>query len=202
VTLIGKLADGAPIMQAGNLFNTPLGHQIYVFDRSLYTDRGYLVGPITFQPAAAADFSTNLKWMRPPTHLLYTAGFDTWLLANGAGYETPAPGTAPVPFTSGTFCLSDGELSNPIMEPVQFNTNGTLIFTGSNANAIHVNITRGNGFFTGSFLDPASNLRVPFYGLLYQNQVSPGGAGYFIDPVVSGTSLTGTSLSGRAVLTP
>ena len=52
-SVTGKLADGAAVTYSGKIFNTPFGHQLFLFDASLYNQLGFLGGAIAFPPRAS-----------------------------------------------------------------------------------------------------------------------------------------------------
>jgi hypothetical protein len=196
VTLVGKLADGSPFTYSSFIVSAPVGHQVLVFDSNLYKKKGLVVGPITFEPLSDTDCDGVLQWSRPAIPgSFYPQGFNTTLDLGGAHYLKPLKGSAPLPFLSGTFTLSDGGLAAPISVSVILPgaPHNTLGF-GSNDNNLKLSINLKTGGFAGSFTLPSTKKPIPFSGMLYQNVNNPGAEGFFISPILSGTSLSGNVL--------
>jgi len=208
--LSGKLADGTPFTYATFVASGPDGHQILIFDSTLYKSKGLVAGPVTFEQLTDSDCDGILQWIKPAgaSRTSYPLGFNTLLDLGGAKYIQPVRNNPPIPISTGTFTLSDGTLAAPDSEQVVLTTHDTLIFTGPNPNKIKVTINGTAGSFSGSFIDPMSNTSVPFSGLLYQNAATPGAEGFFLGPVTNGTTargvpiLSGTTVSGDVTLLP
>jgi hypothetical protein len=197
-TLKGKLADGTTVTYSTFIASGPNGHQIYVYDNSLYSKKGLLAGILTFEHRLDSDADGMMEWVHPAvTGDLYPQAFNTLLDADASKYIPPQTDTPALPLLTGTLSLSDGGLSSTDDEPILLTTQNTLLFEGANPNGITVTIDAAKGSFSGSFIHPVTAKKVSFSGLLYQNAHSPGAEGYFIGPIISGTSL-----SGDVLLTP
>jgi hypothetical protein len=188
VTLSGKLADGAAFSVSGVLVEGPAGDELLVFDPALYNNKGLLAGSIAFEHLTGSDCDGAIEWMRPAAAAgaLYPQGFDTTLDLNGSLYSNPGKAIV-LPL----LILSDGGLTAPISESLRLSPQGALVVTGSNPYQLEISVDSATGAVSGSFLHPASQTPVSFSGVLYQNATLPGAGGFFIGPVLSGTSLSG-----------
>jgi len=210
VSFTGKLADGTPLVYSTFIASGPYGHQILLFDSALYNSKGFVGGPLTFEPRLDTDCDGIVQWVKPPaiSKTNYPGGINTLLTAGGAEYILPTHVNPPIPITDGTFIISDGGLPAPDAEGVVLFTTDRLLFTGANPNNIKVTINGAAGNFTGTFLDPVTLKSTAFSGVLYQNNNDPGAAGFFLAPIVTGSNarglpiLSGTTLSGNVTLIP
>jgi len=123
----------------------------------------------------------------------YPQAFESALDADGAQYVVPGVRISVLPIITGTFTLSNGGLPSDDSELV-FLYKNVLYFPAANLNNISVAINVAAGSFSGVFTHPVSKKPITFSGLLYQNANSPGAAGFFIGPVITGTSVTGDVL--------
>jgi hypothetical protein len=211
-SLSGKLADGTAFTYASFIASGPYGHQILVFDGSLYHSKGFFGGPLTFAPLTDTDLTGIFQWVNPggQSKILYPSGFNTLLDVAGALYVTPVRNNQPIPLSTGTFTVSGGGLPSPIPEPIFLTVYPAekIIITGNDGNPSNLKVTLNGaaGSFTGSFIHTVTGKTVSFSGLLYQNNNDPGAAGYFVGPSLigngAGTMTTGTALSGNVQLAP
>jgi hypothetical protein len=115
----------------------------------------------------------------------------------GALYVKPGRGVVLPGFNNGTLTLSDGGLNTSIPESVEVSPQGTLVVTGSNQIKLKISVNTTTGGISGSFVHPMTMRPVSFSGVLYQNTSDMGAGGFFVGPILSGTSL-----SGNVILSP
>jgi hypothetical protein len=198
VTMKGKLADGTAFSVAGLVVSGPDGNEFFVFNPKVYGKKGLFAGPVVFEHLTGSDCNGTMEWMRPAGGgALYPQGFDAYLNLAGSIYVKPGKGIVLPLLVDGTLTLSAGGLSAPIPEPVAVSPQGILVVTGSNPNDLKISVDTSTGGVSGSFVHPVSMKPVSFSGVLYQNTSLPGAGGFFIGPILSGTSL-----SGNVILAP
>ena len=192
VSLKGKLADGCGFAVSGILVSGKCGNQFMLFYPRLHSNQGLLAGSVVFETKADSDCDGAIEWMVPQSSgAFYAQGCDAFMGEIGARYFKPGRGVILPNFTHGTLILSDGGLASPISGSVAVTSQGQLVVNGANPNGLRINVNPSTGGISGSFLFPQTSTRVSFYGALYQNPSLLGADGFFIGPVISGSSSSG-----------
>ena len=199
VTLAGSLADGTP-------FTTPCalvgGTNNTMVALSLVTKELQLSGNIGISGSTCNGLFYWVKY--PAKKGAYSSGFITTLGVNGAAYVAPKAGIPAITFGNPNDAAITimgvavtGTSSAPAVKPVSasgafaLETNNHFVATSSNPQNIQVQITPGTGLFSGSFNPPGSTKRVGISGAVLTNPLAPQAGGYFLTPLLSGTSYNG-----------
>jgi hypothetical protein len=133
-----------------------------------------LTGEITF--ATNGTFTGNVKWFAPGfVTLTNQSATNQNVKMTGARY-TPAPPASPLHWTNGVLTIFGGGLTNPIVTPVTWQTNGSFLIS-SNPHNIQLFVTNATGFVGGSFTHPTSNTLTRLRGAVLQS--SNSAAGFF-----------------------
>ena len=213
-TAVMTLADGTTFTSSGLL-----GPNQAILHGSLYKRRGAVLGVLRI--AADADHTISigtgehLDWVRDDfgavsTERSYKRGFDQRLtVAAGARYVVPAATSVPLALPdvadNARLRLSSGGLAAAIEPLLRLNTDWTASISGSNVEAVSVQLTRTTGVIKGSFkvADITPPRTITFTGLIMPDpsQLARGKAfGFFSLPQVSPSLVTSPILSGRVTL--
>lgn len=213
-TAVTTLADGTVFTSSGLM-----GPNQAILHGSLYKRRGTVLGVLRI--AADADHTISigagerLDWVRDDlgvnsTERSYKRGFDLRLtVVAGARYVTPAANTVPLALSDAAdnarLRLTSGGLATAVEPLLRLRTDWTALISGSNVEAVGVQLTRTTGVFKGSFLvaDITPPRIITFTGLIMPDLAQPTrgmGYGFFSLPQVSPSLVTSPILSGRVVL--
>ena len=132
-----------------------------------------LTGEMTF--TTNGTFAGDVKWFAPGFVGLTNLATQTNqnVKMNGARY-TPATSAPPFNWTNGVLTISGGGLAEPIVTPVQWQTNGAFLIS-SNPHHIQLFVTNATGFIGGSFTPPGSNTLARLRGAVLQSSNSAAG---------------------------
>jgi hypothetical protein len=189
-TLSGTLADGTNISQS-----VPLSKSGQMpLQAALYNGGGSILGWLAFDNShTAASIQGALSWIKPPQRFtkLYPAGFTTnGIMAVGSRYVPPASASArAIGLTNGVVSLEGGDLTGAVTNLVLVAASGKVTDL-SLTNKLKLNITAGNGVFSGSMTPSGTGRGIVFKGALLQN--AGVGYGFFL----------GTNQSGLVYLGP
>lgn len=159
----GKLADGASISIKARL-STSGEWPLYL---SLYSGKGSLIGWMTTTNDPAVPWGT-IHWFKPPSLKgLHTGGFTNQTIALGSFHAPPVTKTNRVlNLTNGVVTFSDGNLIAPL--DFTFTVSNDNKVTSTNA-GLAMSFSTANGLFKGAFVDPATQRKHTFNGVLRQN---------------------------------
>lgn len=194
------LADGSRASLSGHL--SRLGEwSVY---RSLYGQRGYLAGKLTFREVSGvSDVDGECRWVKAsnvPRTSNYPTGFDEARTVIGNLYQPPAPGTKAFPTLVDDFHNAWMRLQGPDLSPdvpdvitsldraVTWNDANRILYFGPERAIVRFN--RNTGLATGRYVDRAQGINVPFGGALLQSQ-----------DLLTGSYLAGEE-SGRFLISP
>jgi uncharacterized repeat protein (TIGR03803 family) len=183
VVVVGKLGDATSFVDVSHLHAD--GTSFTLFDR-LYAGRapGSVAGNIVFSSGTASDADGDLDWIKPAQLITvgnYLKGFTVQSQFLGAKYAK-APFTPGSPAVSGTaaFILGGGALASPaITDSLLIPAVGRITVSGVNMGSITLSILPTTGVFSGTFIDPTTNRRAGYGGVIYQKP-SPEGFGLFL----------------------
>ena len=178
ITAAGKTGDGVAFTAGGFLTQD---RQWHLF-QSLYSSKGQLAGVLTFREVpGVSDVDGGLRWVKNPNSRdkSYGDGFSLTPTLVGAVYNPPLKGqralaeladqTYNARLTLAGSVLPGGGLAK------------TLSWLGTNKLAyygpetLEATTTTSSGILTGSYMDPATKLTVPFSGATLQKQGLAGG---------------------------
>jgi hypothetical protein len=170
----GELGDGTPFVTAALLHSDG---KTCTFFQPLYGSgaaAGSIAGELTFESLSDSDGDSWLDWIKPPQAkgAYYPEGFAIGVSMVFAHY-TPPPllsGTASISVWGGNIATGD-VLTNSFAIS---ESSRVLVFSGSN-DGLTLNLTVVNGRFNGSFLNPDTDKKTPFEGVIYQRE---GGVGF------------------------
>jgi autotransporter-associated beta strand protein len=186
VRLAGMLADGTKVSQAAMVSK----HGQWPLYLSLYGQRGLLLGWLAFtnDTAATLDLEGDLDWLKPNSAgKYYPAGFLTQSLAVGARWVAPGKSTDVLAFPNAAVVLSGGNLDQTLTNAFLFGLDHKVY--DASGNDVRLKFTLSSGAFTGSLLDPVTEKRISFGGVLLQKLNR--GYGCFLGPNQSGTVYLG-----------
>jgi cyclophilin family peptidyl-prolyl cis-trans isomerase/formylglycine-generating enzyme required for sulfatase activity len=211
---VATLADGTTFTSSGLL-----GPNQTILHSSLYQRRGAVLGVLRIAGDADHTISIgageHLDWVRDDlgatsTERSYKRGFDLRLtVAAGAEYVIPAATAVPLALTdvadNARLRLTSGGLAAPVEPLLRLRTDWTALISGSNVEAVGVQLTRTTGVFKGSFkvADITPPRTITFTGLILPDPALPArgkGFGFFSLPQVLPSLVTSPILSGRVVL--
>ncbi|MDB6174372.1 MAG: hypothetical protein JWL59_3683 [Chthoniobacteraceae bacterium] len=192
VRLAGTLADGTPISCASALSKNNRWPLYAAFARG----DGSISGYVQFQDVPAADDldGRNLYWFSPeqPGAKRYPLGWADGLKTELIGSKFVMPASArsnenasfPLPDSTAELMLAGGGLpESGLSKAISISRRnvGSVITPG--AERLKINFNR-NGYFSGSFLYPETQLATKFRGVILQKQEV--GSGFFLGPTQSG----------------
>jgi hypothetical protein len=181
IKLKGALADGTKISQTAALS----GDGNWPFYLSLYTGAGEIFGWLRVANGSE-DLGGAVTWIKNsnPTAKFYPSGFY---------FQTDATDSACNPLAAplldvgnGRVIFTGGNLSDNLTNDATLN--GNKVVNGG-PSALSLTIS-SSGLFKGSVVNPDTNAKIPFSGVILQNQ--DFGSGYFL----------GTNQSGRVFFGP
>ena len=172
----GSLADGTKCSQSATL--TRQGQ--WPFYLSLYGGRGSLLGWVTF--GSEGDLSGTVNWIKKPmaTAKLYSNGFTNVVEVTGSPYHEPNTGMNIVSFSDALLVLSGGDLGTSITNEFTITSRSKV----DGENGFSLKFTVSTGVFRGNAMNPSGSERIPFSGVVLQNQSV--GRGYFPLGILSG----------------
>lgn len=213
-TAVTTLADGTTFTSSGLL-----GPNQVILHGSLYKRRGTVLGVLRI--AADADHTISigagehLAWVRDDLGInsserSYKRGFDLRLtVAAGGRYVVPAANAVPLALPDAAdnarLRLTSAGLAASIEPLLRLRTDWTALISGTNVEAVGVQLTRTTGVFKGSFkvADITPPRTITFTGLIMPDPVQPArgkGFGFFSLPQVSPSLVTSPIFGGRVVL--
>ncbi len=174
------LADGTRASMSGHLSRSG-EWSVY---RSLYGQRGYLAGKLSFRDVAGvSDVDGDCRWFKQdavPRTPNYADGFDVTRTVIGGSYTPPAAGEAAFPLLDDAFHNAWMRLEGPDLSPstptdmvsldraVTWNSANRILYYGPDKALIQFN--RNTGLATGRYQDRDKGVNVPFGGALLQEQ--------------------------------
>jgi hypothetical protein len=169
--LAGALADGTAI----NLTMPVSKHGTWPLYKLLYGSKGAAISWVTLTNTVTGV----VDWFKPPTSGRYPVGFNTVLTLLGTKYPSPA--------VAGNWqlTLGQGNLPSNLTYGIAINTAGTVTLPATNTYKLSLKVTPATGKFTGSFVHPSTNKKIPFTGLFLQPPETEAG-GFFLGPSTSG----------------
>ena len=165
VSFIGSLADGTLITQSAPLSQD--GH--WPFFQTLYAKGGSMLGWIGFTNRVEDDLHGHVSWIKPvfTKSPLYSNGFAYRATASGSRYRPSIGLLDPVlNLTNATLSFTGGNLMEAFTNQVVL-TNATR-FLNLSDNKPAFTLTRANGSFSGTVLDPRGGRRASYKGVLHQ----------------------------------
>jgi hypothetical protein len=227
VTIVGRLADSETTFSYANVLSKANELPVFV---PLYGKKGFLAGPITFDPSQAQTDArgSGMKWFKPanPTDKLYRAGWPNGIVIDfvASKFAQAAKPNAKNPsphYVAGTHNIL-GFIAVPNPSPIKLaiNYGGTAGF--SNGATVDVNskiiigaatagdtvatrltaaFTVSNGKLAGNFLHPGNNKTTTFSGVVLQKTHTAGGFFLYSPPKPSGLP-TPAGISGSISITP
>jgi len=181
----GLAGDNTPIAQTCGLSKTG-DWPLYV---PLYKGRGLLLGWLHVTSQAKSSIQGEavfwLKTAGPDRY--YPDGFLKTLQAQGSTYNL-TPGGGLLSFTRGVAAFGGGDLFSQdlvIWDFVRVNQPRTNVFTAEQSfERLSLSLNRGNGMFSGRFVDLTTGLGAPIRAIVLQQQnTAPG---FFLSTNTSG----------------
>jgi hypothetical protein len=191
----GTLGDGTKVSQ-GTFVSADGQWPLF---STLYSQKGSILGFLTFTNEPTDDLSGLVNWFKPPqaNSKPYPAGFTVQTNAFGSIYSffkgIPVLNFSPViiengvvvPSTGvgpGQVLLENGGLTENITNNIIIG--GNNVVTNKGPNRMSMSITASSGLFHGSIVDPSSGKSIPFNGAVLQK--TNIGAGTFLGTTQSG----------------
>ncbi|HEX4084065.1 MAG TPA: hypothetical protein VHY22_04080 [Chthoniobacteraceae bacterium] len=180
-TIHGKLGDGSAFTVKAHVHKDK---SVTVY-QELYAgkDPGAIIGEFTFESGTNSDCDGTLRWTKPPqakTTEPFAAGFDGQVSFYGSAFTAPA-------LTAAGYNLSlSGAGINPIEHTIDVSSKGAAMVTDPTSDKLALKLDLKNGTYTGSFIPAGGNARIPFTGIVYQDEPSASG-GVFLSGTVAGT---------------
>jgi|GEM_PF-1141395 len=180
-TFVGTLADNTSV-SCSACISQEGEYPVYV---SLYSNKGLLLGWITFTNESTSDIAGPLVWLKPAQMTTYYAnGFTNEIETVGSRYcATNKPVTL---FTNGMIWLDASGETTPTTNGLSVSIKNAVTSTNK---TLKITLTSKTGLFSGSISNAASKM-IEFKGALYQKWTN--GYGYFL----------GTNKTGRVVIEP
>ena len=181
VRLFGSLADGTSIS-----LSVPLSKSgrwpLYV---PLYHNRGSLSGWLTILPDP--DFSGDVSWIKPADSkaVFYPNGFTLNGVAMASSFHSRTKGNTLLNFTDGAVVFTSGGLADGITNTFTLAPGNKVINVDRTKFSLSFSASRGS--FRGTVSEPGNPKRLPFKGVVLQNQNI--GLGYFLRANESGQVL-------------
>jgi hypothetical protein len=168
----GSLADGTKVSQSAPL-SASGDWPFYV---PLYSGNGSAIGWLTFADGTNEDISGLVDWFKPaqPRAKLYRSGFVMQTPATGSAYQF-SRGMSVLDLSEGELRLEGGNLSEPLVIPVQLDARNTI--TDPNDRRTRVSITTSTGLLKGRVANPETGRPVAVNGVVLQKRGIA--AGYF-----------------------
>jgi len=168
IRVSGKLGDGTPFTAQSHL---NADGKTWPFFVTLYPGKnpGLMEGTLTFNQNSESDCAGTLYWTKPTqtSGVYYQAGFNTTTTFEAARYAAPALASG-----TGAITIGGGDL-NPSAVTDGLTISKTGLATLVN-NAVTLAISPSTGAFTGTFLNPLTNKRTPYAGIIYQKAPAEG----------------------------
>lgn len=178
ITAAGKTGDGVAFTTGGFL---TADRQWHLF-QPLYASKGQIAGVLTFRDVPqVSDVDGALRWLKNPNlrEKSYPGGFAQAPTLIGAVYTPPMTGqralaaladqTYNARLTLAGTALPQGGLARTLS---WLNTN-KLAYYGPET--LSGTLTAATGILTGSYMDPATKMTLPFSGAVLQKQGLAGG---------------------------
>lgn len=135
---------------------------------NLYDGNGSMLGHLEMTPEDRATISGVLVWTRPapgaspdfPEGWVYAAAVVS------SPYQPPGKGEGALPLQSGKVLFTGADLETPVEHTFEV-TNGKVTEASP---GLALKFVPSTGLFTGSFLHPATGKKVPFRGVVMQEQ--------------------------------
>jgi hypothetical protein len=196
----GTLGDGTKVSQ-GTFVSADGQWPLY---STLYSQKGSILGFLTFTNEPTDDLSGLISWFKPPVpnSKLYPGGFTVETNAFGSIYSffrgIPVLNFSPVIIENGVVVpsfgagpgqvvLEGGGITQSITNNIVLGANNVV--TNKGPNRMSMTIVTSSGLFQGSIVNPATGKSIAFNGAVLQK--TNIGAGTFL----------GTTQSGRVSIT-
>lgn len=195
VILTGRTADGAAIAEAASIG----ADGVLPLYASLYSQTGYLSGPITFSATDPSALAGVADWTRPANSRSekYPLGFTTRLTLAGDAFT---PGTAAVPaFAPGNRAgeLGDGDLGTNILpKTVNLVSGISFTITPPGVDKLRLILNQTTGLISGTFIPTGATKPVSLTGVILQK--SDEALGFFVGSAADGYLEIGTVGSSTA----
>jgi len=197
----GTLGDGTKVSQ-GTFVSADGQWPLY---STLYSQKGSILGFLTFTNEPTDDLSGLVNWFKPPVpnSKLYPGGFTIETNAFGSIYSffkgIPVLNFSPVIIENGVVVpnfgagpgqvvLEGGGLTQNITNNIILSSKNVV--TNEGPNKMSMSINTSSGLFHGNIVDPATHKSIVFNGAVLQK--TNIGAGTFL----------GTTQSGQVLVTP
>ena len=186
IHLAGKLSDGTAFTQGAKVTQ----NLSWPLCATLYWNKGYVSGMVSFQDQDQSDLSGVLLWYKPARlKELYSHGINTQVSLIGSGYTPGIPFS--VNFSSASLLFQDGDQNSVFEGGFSLSKGANQLGTEPDSDNQSVWIRLDNrdgslsgnlsGFFIDRFGRPAGT---PVHGVILQKTMSAGG--YFFDGVTNG----------------
>ena len=183
MTFSGVLSDGTKVAQRTGLSR----NGDWPFHSSIYSGKGSILGWIAVRDFGETDLRGEVNWIKPASPgRPYPAGFTHQGVMAGSRYQPP--GTNRVLNLESAALIFTGGTASAFTNEIALGPDNQFIDQGTNGLAIKIALPRGT--FTGRIVDPITDRRISFKGVVLQKQ--SGGAGFY----------NGTNGSGRVRLEP
>jgi hypothetical protein len=173
VHFLGYAADGAkintPVTSVSENLQYPMYGQLYGTASTGY--KGSMWGWLTFSKNQPGVTGT-LYWWRPAgvTDAGYTAGFSNVFQVIGSPYTNYPTGTPEFNWTGPAIATFNDGFTIALTSTATVDNNDKVTFTPPNANRVALIVSRLNGLFNGTFLQPfVRKIDPPFRGVILQN---------------------------------
>ena len=178
VSIVGRLPDGTGFATKSAITS---GSALPIYSHQGGSPNTGVEGTVVFQDNPdVSDFTGTLYWTKlPNADPSYPEGFEMATQLVGSEYNRVIGGL------NGdvvTVTLSGADLQKPITAKITLAPNGP--WDQGDAQQVHLTLVRTQNKFFGSFADPVTHLRHPFFGVLLAK--SRTGGGMFFSQGLSG----------------
>ncbi|HZL44116.1 MAG TPA: Ig-like domain-containing protein [Verrucomicrobiae bacterium] len=162
VSFSGTLGDGTPMAQQSIV--TPNGQ--WPFYVALPADTGSIFGWLGFQSDSNSDIGGQLTWFKlAHARPFYPAGFTNQIDAQGSLYQF-INGVPVLNFTDGQVVFANGNLAEDFTNQIVLTADSKV----TSANGLTLTISKPNGLFRGTVVNPATRKPIAFKGAILEKQ--------------------------------
>jgi len=173
VTCTAGLADGTKLSQAGWVAKDGR----WPFYAPLYRGRGQLLGWLTFSNSEDPPLAGQASWIKgTSSSSIYADGFNLLTTTLGSAYQPPSRGVPILDVSDGSIAFRGATARDSFTNYITIAPNNRV--SNLSDNKLTMTFSPASGLFRGSVVDPDGSRRMPFGGVVLQNQNM--GSGFFM----------------------